>query len=110
LQAHKDEWVMVPTRERIDLVDRLIRDFAAIAPRWVAACLGAKGIAEDAPTAGEEWVLGPLPILKNLSQLKQSLVDIDTYGRPKILGPVTTRPDGQVVAQVFPQTVYDRIF
>ena len=110
LQSHKDEWVTHTVRERIALLDRLIQDFAAIAPRWVAACLQAKSVAEDAPTASEEWAVGPWPVLKNLRQLRQSLSEIETYGHPRIPGPVTTRPDGQVVAQVFPQTTYDRLF
>src|SRR5260370_17051516 len=42
--------------------------------------------------------------------LRESLRDIATKGRPQIPGPVTTRPDGQGVAQVFPQSTYDKIF
>src|SRR5438093_1523185 len=110
LQSHKDEWVTRTVRERIALLDRLMQDFVAIAPRWVAACLQAKSVAEDAPTASEEWAVGPWPVLKNLRQLRQSLNDIETYGHPRIPGPVTTRAGGQVVAQVFPQTTYDRLF
>src|SRR5260370_38884470 len=37
LQAKKDAWVRVSVPERIALLDRLIRAFDAIAPRWVAA-------------------------------------------------------------------------
>ena len=110
LQSHKDEWVTRTVRERIASLDRLTQDFAAIAPRWVAACLQAKSVAEDAPTASEEWTVGPWPVLKNLRQLRQSLSDIETYGHPRIPGPVTTRPGSQVVAHVFPQTTYDRLF
>jgi len=110
LQARKDTWVALSIEERITLLERLVRDFAAVAPRWVSASLKAKGIAEDSPTASEEWVAGVLPVMKNLNQLRQSLKDISAVGHPKIPGPVTTRSDGQVVAQVFPQTIYDRIF
>ncbi|HEU5229232.1 MAG TPA: aldehyde dehydrogenase family protein [Ktedonobacteraceae bacterium] len=110
LQAHKDEWVKLPISQRIALIDRLIQDFAAIAPRWVAACARAKGIAEDSPLISEEWAAGTWPVLKNLRQLRQSLSDIETHGTPRIPGPITTRPDGQVVAQVFPQNTYDRLF
>ncbi len=110
LQAHKDAWVALTIRERIVILDQLIKDFTAITPRWIAACLRAKGVAEDSPAASEEWAAGPWPVLRNLRQLRQSLVDIESSGHPKIPGPVTTRPDGQVVAQVFPQTAYDRIF
>jgi acyl-CoA reductase-like NAD-dependent aldehyde dehydrogenase len=110
LQAHKDEWVAFSVRERIVLIDRLITDFAAIVSRWVDASIQAKGIAEDSLCAGEEWAAGAWPVLKNLRQLRQALVDIEADGHPKIPGSVSTRPDGQVVAQVFPKTIYDRLF
>src|SRR5258707_13480757 len=77
--------------------------------RWVAACARAKGIAEDSPLVGEEWGAGAWPVLKNMRLLRQALVDIEAYGRPRIPGPARTRPDGQVRAQGFPQTIYDRL-
>jgi hypothetical protein len=110
LQAHKQAWVDYSVHDRVILIDTLISDFAAIAPRWVAAGCQAKGIAESSPLAGEEWMIGVWPVLKNLRQLRQSLLDIETYGRPKIPGSVITLPNGQVAAQVFPQTSYDRLF
>ena len=110
LQASKDAWVALTIDERIALLDRLIKDFAAIADRIVTASCEAKGIASDSPLVGEEWSIGPFVILKNLCQLHRSLIDIKAQGAPKIPGPVTTRADGQVVAQVFPQTGYERIF
>src|SRR5437763_14840599 len=110
LQEHKDAWVALSNRERIAILDKLINNFAAIAQLWIAASLQAKGIAGDSPGVGEEWVAGVWPVLKNLRQLRNSLSDIEAYGHPRIPGPITTRPDGQVVAQVFPQTTYDRLF
>ncbi|HEY7127051.1 MAG TPA: aldehyde dehydrogenase family protein [Ktedonobacterales bacterium] len=110
LQTKKEEWVAYTIRERLALIDQLIADFARIADRWVAASLQAKGLTPDAPTAGEEWGAGPYPVLKNLTQLRQALRDIEKTGHPKIPGPVKTRPDGQVTAQVFPYTRYDGLF
>src|SRR6266571_3963938 len=110
LRSHKDEWVALSIRERIGILDELIKGFAVIAKRWVAVCLSAKGIAADAPAAGEEWGAGAYPVLKNLRQLRLTLTDIEAYGHPRIPGPVATRPGGQVVARVFPQTTYDRLF
>ncbi len=49
LQEHKDAWVALPNRERIAILDRLINDFAAIAPRWIAASLQAKGVTWSLP-------------------------------------------------------------
>ncbi len=110
LQAKKDAWVALPAPERITLIDRLIADFYALADRWVAACLEAKGVGQNSPIAAEEWVAGPYAVLVELRQLRQSLADIMRSGRPRIPGPVTTRSDGQVVAQVFPTNSYDKIF
>lgn len=110
VRTRKDAWVAMPVVERIVIIDRLIQDFADIAPRWVAASLRAKGIPEDSPARGEEWGAGVYPVMKILRQLRQSLEDIAVQGRPSIPGKVSTRADGQVVAQVFPQTKYDRLF
>lgn len=110
LQRQKQVWVGVSVSERITLVDKLIRDFAAIAPRWVETAIQAKGISPDSPIVGEEWGAGAWPVAKQLRQLRQALTDIAAGGQPKIPGPVSTRPGGQVVAQVFPQTTYDRLF
>ena len=110
LQAQKNAWVALPVSERIVILDRLIRDFNSIAPRWVGASVKAKGIPADSPAVAEEWGAGVWPVMKNLRQLRQALGEIAQTGHPAIPGPVTTRPDGQVVAQVFPLTAYDRIF
>ena len=80
LHSHKDEWVSLPVHKRIVLLDQLIKDFAAIALRWVAACGQAKGIAADSSSIGEEWGAGTWPVLKNLRLLRQALVDIAANG------------------------------
>ncbi len=107
LQEHKKDWVVFTLRERIALIDELIQDFFAISQHWVDAGQKAKGTAEIAP--GEEWLAGVYPVIKNLRQLRQSLLDIEMNGHPKIPGEVKTLPNGQVVAPVFPLTTYDRI-
>ncbi|GAC1567364.1 MAG: hypothetical protein NVS3B14_13200 [Ktedonobacteraceae bacterium] len=110
LHAHKNAWVALTVSARIVIVDRLMRDFVSIAPRWVDASVKAKGIPADAPTVAEEWGVGVWTVMKTLRQLRQVLGEIAGTGHPKIPGPVTTRPDGQVVAQVFPFNAYDRLF
>jgi hypothetical protein len=42
--------------------------------------------------------------------MRQTLVEIEVEGHPKIPGHVITNSNGQVVAQVFPQTIYDRLY
>ena len=110
LKEHKDEWTHISVEQRIALVDALLHSFAALAPRWVEAACQAKGISPASPVVGEEWGAGAWPVAKQLRQLRQALADIAAQGRPRIPGPVKTRPDGQVTAQVFPQTGYDKLF
>jgi acyl-CoA reductase-like NAD-dependent aldehyde dehydrogenase len=110
LQAHKDAWIAVSPRERVAILDRLIADFTPIAPRWVAACLEAKGLAADGSFAGEEWSSGPYGVVRNLRLLRESLADLAAGRKPRIPGPVGTLPNGQVTAQVFPTNTYDKLF
>jgi hypothetical protein len=110
LSAAKGAWVELGVAGRIAIVDQIMRDVAAVADRWVADCLAAKAIPPDAPAAGEEWSNGPYATMKELRQFRQSLVDIQSGGRPHVPGLVTTRADGSVVARVFPQNNYDRLF
>ncbi len=109
LQSRKDTWVNTPISERLKLLDRMMKDSAAIACRWVDRSREAKGMLANAATA-DEWSVGPYALLRNLRGLRRSLADINRYGSPRIPGPIVTRPDGQVVARVFPKNIYDRIF
>ncbi|MBO0782356.1 MAG: aldehyde dehydrogenase family protein, partial [Ktedonobacteraceae bacterium] len=108
LQQHKNEWVKISVSQRITLLEQLLKKFMAITSRWVAASLQAKGI--NPALEGEEWMAGTWPVVRNVRLLRQSLVDIETYGRPRIPGPIATRPNGQVAARVFPQSAYDSVF
>ena len=109
LRSRKDRWVALPVRQRIAIIDEVIRDVAAAAARWVSASLRVKGFPADSPATTEEWAGGPYALLRNLRLLRRALADIDAHGRPRIPGPVNTRADGQVAARVFPQTMYDRM-
>lgn len=110
LRAHRDEWAALPLGERIELLDALVADFRAVADRWVERSRRAEGLADDSPFLGEEWLAGPYVVLRNLRLLREALEDVRESGRPEIPGPVTERPDGQVVAEVFPASLWDRLF
>ena len=78
------------------------------AEAWAVAGAGAKGIA-GTPLAGEEWISGPWAVLYALNRYIQTLDEIASNGAPKIdPSRVRTRPDGQVVVDVFPVSPYDR--
>jgi len=57
----------------------------------------------------EEWLGGPVPVLRNLRLLAASLRDIARHGRPRLpAGAMRSRPGGQLVVEVFPTAIADR--
>ena len=110
LERHRLAWTATSVRERIELLGQLARDFATVADRWTAAAIEAEGLDPAQPVAGEEALVGPYFVLRNLRLLRRSLEEVERHGRPRIPGPVRTLPTGQVSAQVFPLDLYDRLF
>ena len=108
LQAHKDAWAVLGIPERIAILDEIAHDMLKVADRWIDVSLDAKSIPRNTLGEAEEWVLCAT-IMRALRLFCRSLIEIRHYGRPQIPGRVTTRPDGQVVAQVVPQSLFDRI-
>ena len=109
LSSHKKEWASLSLQNRIDLIDQLIKGFFCQADNWVSADLKAKHAVGDKYTTGFEWMGGPVGVLRTLQGLRQTLADLNIHGHPTIPGPVRRRPDGQVVARVFPAKLADRI-
>jgi len=110
LQENKGAWTAVTVRERREILAELSRGFLAVAERWAALGIEAEGLDPAQPASGEEALVGPYFILRNLRLLRESLLDIETHGRPRIPGGVRTRANGQVVARIFPIDLYDRAF
>ena len=108
LETHKNNWVTLGIRERISILEAISQDVMRIAERWVVTCLEAKGIIANPVAEAEEWVLFAT-MLRNLRLLRESLRDIQKYGRPRISGLVTTRVNGQVVAEVFPTNLMEKL-
>jgi hypothetical protein len=109
-RAARGPWAAVPPVERVAILERLLRDFHAVAERWVAASVEAKGGEPGGVVEGEEWIAGPFCVLRNLRLLRNAMADIATGGAPRIPGPVWTREDGRVAAEVFPASIWDRLF
>ena len=109
VSAQKDAWVAVSVADRIGILEGLIKTTRAASVAWVAAALEAKGIAPGTPQEGEEWLAGPMVLIRNLRLLARSLRDIEKIGHPKLRSNPTTLPSGQVVAQVFPTDGYDKM-
>ncbi len=88
----------------------LRRAVAREAPRWVAAAVNAKQIDPDSPLANEEWMSGPWAMLYGINRLDETLQSIEDGSYPDLAhGALRTRPDGQLIARVFPRTLTDRL-
>ncbi len=109
LVEHKDEWAMLPIARKIQYLEELRARTDRAAQRWVDAAVKAKGIPSDSPLAGEEWISGPWALLKGLNVLISTLEKIDK-GKPVVADDsVRTNPNGQVVVDVFPSSLFDRL-
>src|SRR5512139_1554710 len=87
LQQNKDRWATTGIDERIVILDEINRNLISVSQSWVTLCMEAKGILMHTRGEGEEW--GTLGNIYNLlGSLRQSLIDIKKYGRPRIAGPI----------------------
>ena len=110
LVAHRRTWAGVGPAERAGLLDRLLEDLAGVSADWVALSLAHKGLEPGESASGEEWIAGPMIALRNIRLLRDAMAGVARHGAPRVPGPVWTRADGRVVAEVFPASLWDRLF
>lgn len=108
LRERARAWTLVDLPARITLLDDLIGATLAAAADWVRAAADAKGIPSESPARGEDWGSGPVAVLRNLALLRRTLAEIHDTGRPQPPG-IRTRRDGQVVVDVMPADLIDRM-
>lgn len=109
LRAHADAWARLGLAGKIRHLRAMRARTIEVAQGWVDAAARAKGIA-GTPLAGEEWLSGPYPWLTALDRMTATLAGIARDGTPPIReNAIRTRPDGQVVVQVFPAAKSDTI-
>jgi acyl-CoA reductase-like NAD-dependent aldehyde dehydrogenase len=109
LHAGAQSWVVLPLTEKVALLEALPRKVYDLAPQMVAAAGKAKGIAPTSAWVGEEWTMGVWVFIQALSAHLLVLRRILAGQEPVKSDAVHTRPDGQVVVDVFPVTGYDRL-
>ena len=108
LQSHKDEWARLPIERKMNLLLELRANLAKAGQRWVSVSIEAKGIDPASSLVGEEWVAGPWAFAIGINALLDSLEAL-AKGRPPSPKKVWTRPNGQLVAHVFPANIYDKL-
>lgn len=105
LAAGRPKWVALPAAERAKLLRQCMETTLAVADRWAETACAIKGYAPGSNGHGEEYLGGTLPTMRNLRLFAEAL---EAGGHPTL--PKTwQRPDGQWVAQVFPQSMLDKV-
>jgi len=109
LRAAAPSWAGLPINQKIGLLERVRTTVHREASTWAAAASKAKGLT-GTPLEGEEWLSGPWAVLYALNRYIATLGDIEKHGVPQIAkSRRRTRPDGQLVVDVFPNNLYDNV-
>ncbi len=111
LHSHKEAWLRTTIHQRIAFLDHIMQDLLNVAPQWVAASVAAKARnhKEQSSVEKEEWSTGIWVNIRHLKQLRKSLLDIESYGYPRVPGPIKKLANGQIRTQVFPASALDRL-
>ncbi len=99
LQDGAQRFVRLPIKEKIGLLKETMVQLANVAEAWVLDGHKAKGLAPD---HGEEWLTGPVPTMRNLRLLVQTLERIDKGQGAVSRDQIVQRDDGRVNVEVFP--------
>jgi aldehyde dehydrogenase (NAD(P)+) len=109
LAQAKGSWAALDLPSRLALLNDLKARTWREAERWVQAAVAAKGIPDDSPLAGEEWLSGPYALLIGVDALHTSLDRIwrgrTTYNNDW----VRAHPDGRAIVDVLPIDWRDRL-
>lgn len=104
LRIHARTFARLSARGRAELLRACIPRAVQVAPHWSAEALRVKGLPSD---AAEEWLSGPIPLVRHLRLLAGSLDAIAARGRPPLGTRARTRADGRLEVDVFPGSALD---
>lgn len=108
LRSNARAWSERSIGDRRDDLAGIARRTLEAAPDLVADAVRAKGIPDS--MAGEEWVAGPLSVLRTIRFLGSTLRGIERRGDvPLPEDAMRERADGQVVVDVMPADGWDRL-
>ncbi len=108
LRAGARTWARLALDRKIALLEASRVATGRVAQRWTAAAAAAKGIT-GTPLEGEETLSGAWAVLTTLDHLLRTLREIEQTGAPALdERALRVRPDGQVVADVFPTSGRER--
>ena len=104
LRQGRDGWVATSTQDRIDLLTVCLTGLELEAEDWVKAACRSRQYPSDGSEAGEEWLTGPVALMRYLRLL---ITALKSGGAPALPGR-HQRQNGQWVAHVFPSEPRER--
>ncbi|KIA60706.1 aldehyde dehydrogenase family protein [Nocardia vulneris] len=109
LTAGEKAWAQTSLRRRRELLDDINTRTGRFADDWVRAARTIKGLAEDSPLVGEEWMSGPLTLLQATAALSATLAALEEGRSPLDGVAVRTAPGDRVAVPILPHSAYDRL-
>jgi hypothetical protein len=106
LQGASRTFATLRLGDRIQLLRAMRAGYARTVPRSVETCCLAKRIVPGTVLEGEEWSLGPLPIMRHFRLLIETLSALRRRRTPP-LGELGRTVDGRLSAEIFPGSVLD---
>ncbi|HEY3594792.1 MAG TPA: aldehyde dehydrogenase family protein, partial [Polyangiaceae bacterium] len=94
---------------KIGLLRTVEHALTGVTHAWVRRGCEAKGLRTSGPDTAEEWLSGPVPVLRNVRLLRQSLEHIERDGRPPLGRGSRRRRDGRIEVDVLPAGPYDAV-
>ncbi len=108
LQDHKNEWACLPIPEKLVLLEKVRQRLAEKSEAWVEASVRGKQMKLHAPEEGEEWTGGPWTLAVGINGYMDTLRAL-ALGQVLMPKQIHTRHDSQLAAQVFPNTIFDKL-
>jgi acyl-CoA reductase-like NAD-dependent aldehyde dehydrogenase len=110
LRRSAPRWVAVPLERRLAYMREIVRRVPRVVERWNEAAADRRGTAPDALRAGETMIAGPGILTQNLRVMTASLKELQERGAIQIAANrVRLRHDGQVVLELLPDGISDRL-
>jgi aldehyde dehydrogenase (NAD(P)+) len=108
LSGRAAAWLVTPIDRKVEYLRSVGREVMRVSGDLVGEALAAKGV--DERYSGEDWVAGPVTLLRTVRFLAETLEGIADTGRVPISErEVSVRPGGQVVVRVVPSDRWDRV-
>ena len=102
-------WFKTTPSQRELILQEVKNDIAEVAEKWISAALTAKRIRPGTSAEAEEWLAGPVATVSYARNLAETLREIKERGAPRVPGAVSTLPNGQVSATIFPANIFHRL-